>query len=93
MAMRKPATQSLVEVAIPTMRTLASEIGQSCHLALHSRGDIVVVARMESQEQIGFTVRPGYRHSIMKTVSGLILFAFQPDDVRARRHPFRAALR
>ena len=47
MAMRKPATQSLVEVAIPTMRTLASEIGQSCHLALHSRGDIVVVARME----------------------------------------------
>jgi DNA-binding IclR family transcriptional regulator len=84
MAMRKPATQSLVEVAIPTMRTLASEIGQSCHLALHSRGDIVVVARMESQEQIGFTVRPGYRHSIMKTVSGLILFAFQPDDVRAR---------
>jgi DNA-binding IclR family transcriptional regulator len=34
-------------------------------------------------EQVGFTVRVGYRHSITKTVSGLILFAFQPEDIRA----------
>jgi DNA-binding IclR family transcriptional regulator len=84
MAMRQPASQSLVEIAIPLMRTLASEIGQSCHLALHTRGDIVVIARMESMEQVGFTVRVGYRHSILETVSGLTLFAFQPEDVRAR---------
>lgn len=84
MAMRQPITQSLVEVAIPIMRTLASEIGQSCHLALHARGDIVVIARMESQEQVGFSVRVGYRRSITNAVSGLTLFAFQPEDVRAR---------
>jgi DNA-binding IclR family transcriptional regulator len=84
MAMRQPVTESLVEVAIPIMRTLASEIGQSCHLALHARGDIVVVARMESLEQIGFSVRVGYRLSITKSVSGLTLFAFQPEDVRTR---------
>lgn len=84
MAMRQPVTQSLVEVAIPAMRTLASEIGQSCHLALHARGDIVVIARMESQEQIGFSVRVGYRRPITNAVSGLTLFAFQPEDVRAR---------
>jgi len=83
MAMRQPATQNLVELAIPVMRSLANEIGQSCHLALHTRGDIVVIARMESMEQVGFTVRVGYRHSITKTVSGLILFAFQPEDIRA----------
>ena len=84
MAMRKPVTQGLVEVAIPTMRSLAAEIGQSCHLALHARGDIVVVARMESMEQIGFTVRVGYRRAITEAVSGIMLFAFQPEDVRAR---------
>jgi DNA-binding IclR family transcriptional regulator len=82
MAMRQPTTQTLIEVAIPVMRSLANEIGQSCHLALHTRGDIVVVARMESMEQVGFTVRVGYRHSITKTVSGLVLFAFQPEDIR-----------
>jgi DNA-binding IclR family transcriptional regulator len=84
MAMRQPATHSLVEVAIPIMRTLASEISQSCHLALHSRGEIVVVARMESVDQIGFSVRVGYRRSITKSLSGLMLFAFQPEDIRAR---------
>jgi DNA-binding IclR family transcriptional regulator len=84
MAMRQPVTQSLVEVALPAMRTLATEIGQSCHLVLHARGDIVVVARMESMEQLGFTVRVGYRRPITDTVSGTMLFAYQPADVRAR---------
>ncbi len=84
MAMRQPVTQSLVAVAIPTMRALATDIGQSCHIALYSRGDIVVVARMESVEQIGFTVRVGYRLPFHLANSGSVLFAFQPDDVRAR---------
>jgi DNA-binding IclR family transcriptional regulator len=84
MAMRQPMTQSLVEVAIPAMRDLVADIGQSCHMALHSRGEIVVVARMESMEQIGFTVRIGYRLPIHQAVSGLTLLAFQPADVRAR---------
>ena len=84
MAMRQPVTQGLVELAIPVMRGLAAEIGQSCHLALHGRGDIVIVARMESMEQIGFSVRVGYRLAITQAVSGVTLFAFQPADVRAR---------
>jgi len=84
MAMQQPVTQGLVEIAIPVMRGLAAEIGQSCHLALHARGDIVIVARMESMEQIGFSVRVGYRLAITQAASGVTLFAFQPADVRAR---------
>jgi DNA-binding IclR family transcriptional regulator len=82
MAMQQPATQGLIEIALPVMRGLATTIGQSCHLALHSRGEIVVVARMESTEQIGFSVRVGYRLPITQALSGLLLFAFQPEDVR-----------
>lgn len=84
MAMRQPRTQALVEVALPRMRQLAMRIGQSCHLAMHARGEIVVVARMESMEQIGFSVRVGYRRSIVSAVSGTTLFGFQPADVRER---------
>jgi DNA-binding IclR family transcriptional regulator len=84
MAMRQPSTQGLVEIAIPVMRSLVSDIGQSCHLALFSRGEIVVVARMESMEQLGFSVRVGYRRPITQAVSGVMLFAFQPPDVRTR---------
>ena len=84
LGMQRPKTHSLVQVALPVMRQLALEIDQSCHLAMHSRGDMVVVARMESSEQLGFSVRVGYRRSLAKSASGAILYAFQPDDIRRR---------
>jgi DNA-binding IclR family transcriptional regulator len=37
---------------------------------------------MESSEQIGFSVRIGYRKPVAETVSGTVLYAFQPADVR-----------
>jgi DNA-binding IclR family transcriptional regulator len=83
MAMRQPFTQDLLEIAIPVMRNLVTDIGQSCHLALHARGDMVIVARVESMEQLGFSVRVGHRLAITQAVSGVTLFAFQPEDVRA----------
>jgi DNA-binding IclR family transcriptional regulator len=84
LGMQRPKTHSLVEVALPVMRQLALEIGQSCHLALHSMGDMVVVARMESSEQLGFSVRVGYRRPLVRSASGAVLYAFQPEDVRRR---------
>lgn len=83
MGLERPPVRNLVEIAVPVMRGLSGTIGQSCHLALPSRGDIVVVARMESREQIGFSVRVGYRQPIHLTTSGTTLYAFQPADVRA----------
>lgn len=82
MAMRQPRTQSLVELALPVMRRISAAAGQSCHLAIFSRGDIIIIARMESSEQIGFSVRIGYRKPVSETVSGTVLYAFQPPDVR-----------
>jgi DNA-binding IclR family transcriptional regulator len=61
LGLERPPVHNLVEIAMPVMRQLSSKIGQSCHLALSSRSDIVAVARMESSEQIGFSVRVGYR--------------------------------
>jgi DNA-binding IclR family transcriptional regulator len=45
---------------------------------------MVVVARMESSEQLGFSVRVGYRRPLVKSASGAVLYAFQPEDVRRR---------
>ena len=84
LGMQQPRTASLVEAALPVMRGLAQEVGQSCHLALHTRGQIVVVARMESGEQLGFSVRVGYRRPLAQSASGMVLYAFQPEDVRRR---------
>jgi DNA-binding IclR family transcriptional regulator len=84
LGMEQPRTRNLLEVALPAMRQLAVRIGQSCHLAVHSKGQIVVIARMESDEQIGFTVRVGYRQSLLKTTSGAVLYAHQNADMRKR---------
>lgn len=84
LGMQQPRTRNLIELALPVMRRLAQEIGQSCHLALHTQGEMVVVARMESSEQLGFSVRVGYRKPLMQAASGAVLYAFQPDDVRRR---------
>jgi len=84
LGMQRPKTHSLVEVALPVMRQLAKDLDQSCHLALHTLGDMVVVARMESSEQLGFSVRVGYRRPLVKSASGAVLYAFQPEDIRRR---------
>ena len=84
LGMKQPRTQSLVEVALPVMRQLSLDIQQSCHLALHTLGEMVVVARMESSEQLGFSVRVGYRKPLAQVASGAVLYAFQPEDVRRR---------
>jgi DNA-binding IclR family transcriptional regulator len=84
LGMEQPRTRNLLEGALPVMRELAVTIGQSCHLAVHSKGQIVVIARMESDEQIGFTVRVGYRRSVLKTTSGAVLYAHQNAETRKR---------
>jgi DNA-binding IclR family transcriptional regulator len=84
LGMQQPRTRNLIELALPVMRQLALAVGQSCHLALHSRGEMVVVARMESSEQVGFSVRVGYRRPLFQAASGAVLYAFQPDDIRRR---------
>jgi DNA-binding IclR family transcriptional regulator len=80
----QPQVKSLMEIALPVMRQLSRNTGQSCHLAVHSNGRIVVVARIESSEQIGFSVRVGYSQELPLTVSGVILYAFQPEAIRSQ---------
>lgn len=84
LGMQQPRTRNLVELALPVMRDLSMKSGQSCHLAFHTGGDMVVVARMESAEQLGFSVRVGYRRPLSRTVSGRVLYAFQEPAVRQR---------
>ena len=84
LGMQQPRMRNLHEIALPVMRQLANEIGQSCHLALHTLGDIVVVARVESGELSGFSVRVGHRRPLPKAASGVVLYAFQPEDVQRR---------
>jgi DNA-binding IclR family transcriptional regulator len=79
---RAPAKGLLVE-ALPEMRKLTRVIGQSCHLAVASESQMVVVARIEAPGNQGYSVRVGYHRPLIGSTSGLALYAFQPEWVRA----------
>jgi DNA-binding IclR family transcriptional regulator len=82
LAMEQAPVRSLVETALPIMRKLVNDIGQSAHIAVASEDQIVVVTRIERPGDLGFSVRIGYRREIAIATSGLVLFAFQSDEIR-----------
>lgn len=92
LGLARAPTKSLLAAALPIMEDLAARIGQSCHIAIASDDQIVVVARVEAPGDLGFSVRVGYRRNLIEATSGLILFGFQPDDVRkSMRERLRAS--
>jgi DNA-binding IclR family transcriptional regulator len=82
LAMAQAPVRSLVETALPIMRKLTYDIGQSCHLAVASEDQIVVITRIERPGDLGFSVRIGYRREIVRATSGLVLFAYQDEETR-----------
>src|SRR6185437_12113373 len=68
----------------PVMHRLAGHILQPCHLAIPSEELIIVIARVESPGDVGLMVRVGHRRPIPHSTSGLVLLAFQSDEVRAQ---------
>jgi len=80
--MAQAPVRSLVETALPLMRKLTHDIGQSCHIAVASEDQIVVIARIERPGDLGFSVRVGYRREISRATSGLVLFAYQDEETR-----------
>lgn len=82
LGLKRPPVRSLMEQALPRMRALADRIGQSCYLAIPSGASSSVIARMEADTLIGFSVRVGYRRPLHETPSGVLLYAFQPQSTR-----------
>jgi DNA-binding IclR family transcriptional regulator len=82
MGMAQPPIKDLLSLALPEMRELATFTRQSCHLAMASGSEMVVVANVEAPGLLGFAVRMGYKRPLIHSASGHILMAFQPDAVR-----------
>jgi len=83
LGMRQPPIRDLASTALPVMQDLARKAGQSCHLAVASGAEMVVIIAIEAPGLSGFAVRVGYRRPLHRSNSGHILLAFQPPDARA----------
>jgi DNA-binding IclR family transcriptional regulator len=84
LGMERPAPKGLLEIALPLMHKLSDEIQQASHLVVRSDQHMVVIARVESPNELGLDVRIGHRRPLLEATSGLVIVAFQPEEVRAR---------
>jgi len=76
-----PLDRLLTQVR-PVLHAVAEETGQSCHLAMLSDGQIVVVAQVDAPRSMGFSLRLGAQIDLFNTASGHVILAFQPAAVR-----------
>ena len=84
MGMRGPSSATLIGSAYPVMSELTREVEQSVHLAVISRDQMVVIARVESPGEICFSVPVGHRNMLPFSVSGRVLLSFQSAVRRER---------
>lgn len=84
LGMAQAPVKSLAEIALPVMRELATVTGQSCHLVVASGDQIVVIARIESPGDLGYSVRIGYRRNLIEATSGLLLYGCASPSAKAR---------
>ena len=81
MGIRTPRARELLEVAVPAMQAMTSEMAQSAHLVVLSRGETVVIAAIAGGSDMSFTLRLGYRRPLVDASSGRVILAFQPPQV------------
>jgi DNA-binding IclR family transcriptional regulator len=84
LGLRAPQASGLMELALPVMRRLAEETGQSIYLGVPSRGESVVVACVRGGADVSYGLRLGYRRPIVNSTSGRVMLAFQ-DEACTRR--------
>ena len=72
----------LVSQATPLLRRFALDAGQSCHLVVYERGQVVVVAQFDAPGYWGLAIRVGARVALIGTGSGHVLLAFQNAQER-----------
>ena len=82
LAHQSPPLATLTTAAVEPMRRLADTTRQSCHLAVLSDLEIVVVAQVNSPQPMFYGVTLGARFPAQETSSGLVLMAGLPEAAR-----------
>jgi DNA-binding IclR family transcriptional regulator len=79
-----PPLHRLAAEARPLMEKVAHETGQSCHLAMLSNGEVIVVEQVDAPRTAGFALKLGARINLLNTASGHLILAFQQSAMRDR---------
>lgn len=65
---------------IPYLKSLMKDVQETVFMALLSEGELIYVAKIDSNRSIGTTAQPGYRKPLYCTGLGKTFLAFLPED-------------
>jgi len=77
-----PPMRRLVSQAMPVLRRFARDAEQACHLVIHDRNILVVVAQVDAPGYWNVSIRVGSRISLVNTGSGHVFLAFASPEER-----------
>ena len=77
-----PPIRRLVSQSLPVLRRFARDSEQACHLVIHDRNILVVVAQVDSPGYWNVSIRVGSRISLVNTGSGHVFLAFASPEER-----------
>lgn len=84
LAHARPPLKRLINQALPLMHRFASRSQQACHIVVHDRDALVVVAQVDSPSYWNVSLRVGSRMGLVNTGSGHVFLAFADPEERAR---------
>ncbi len=80
LGMRRTPIANLHFAALPEMRLLAHQLGQSVNLVVPSEDQIIYIAKVENPQSFSLSVPLGFCRQIVLSNSGRVLFGFQPPE-------------
>ena len=77
--------KTLMARSIPLMKEIATKTNQSIHLAIYTRGKILIIAQEDSPSFFNYHMSVGATFDLLETSSGRVLLTFQNEKERKRR--------
>lgn len=82
LAHRTSSVRQLTDAALPTMQALAPMAQQSCHLAVLSGHEALIVLQIDSPLPMRYSVMLGAKFDFAETSSGVVIYAHSSEPVR-----------
>ena len=82
LAHQMPSVRQLSDSALPVMQALAPAAQQSCHLAVLSGHEALIVLQVDSPLPMRYSVMLGAKFDFAETSSGVVIYALSNESVR-----------
>lgn len=82
LAHQMPSVRQLSDSALPVMQALAPAAQQSCHLAVLSGHEALIVLQVDSPLPMRYSVMLGAKFDFAETSSGVVIYALSSEAVR-----------